>query len=143
MVRQPELYWHVADHYAIAVSKRDELKEEYRRIDAELAIELRDSIEDEKKKCTEAMVQAAVASHPKHMEARSAFMESSLKADRWQALKEAFEQRGWALRELCRMFLASYYAESSVEGKETGETRRVKYEQQRDEMAEFRRKNRR
>lgn len=132
--RQPMLFFEVSEAYVHAAAERDACKEELTSIDAELDGTVRAALA-KKEKVTEAMVKNAVQSHQKHQDAFDTYMQAKTKADLLSALKEAFSQRGYMLRDLAQLFMASYYEQTSVG---TTNLERAKYNKNRERLADAR-----
>jgi len=133
--RQPMLLFEVSEAYVQAAAERDACKEELTSIDANLDGDVRAKLSRSEDKVTEAMVKNAVQTHQKHQDAFDTYLTSKTKADELQALKEAFLQRGYMLRDLAQLFLASYYENTSV-GQSMVE--KAKYNRNRERIAESR-----
>jgi len=137
---QPNLLYQISEAVAEAMAERDASKEELARIDAELDVEVRAKMEKEKRdpkaKITEAMVTSRIMMNRRHEEAFDTFMLAKRDADKLLALKEAFQQRGYMLRELASLYVASYYEQSSVQG--NSRTDAAVYKRNRERLAEGR-----
>jgi hypothetical protein len=81
-------------------------------------------------------VKNAIQAHSAHAAAYDTYILAKTRADTLQALKDAFQQRSYMLRELASLYVSSYYDESSVKG--TGKTDKMIYDRQRERMAEAR-----
>lgn len=114
--RQPSLFFDVSEAYVAAAAKRDACKEELASIDAELDAVVRKRLEDNKERITEAAVKNGIQTHADHGPAFDTYMDAKQEADLLFALKEAFQQRGYMLRDLASLYVASYYEQSSVRG---------------------------
>ena len=122
LVEQPELFFHVASQQVMASSRRDQAKEYSKRVDAGLFMRIRQEMIDEGERPTEITVNARVESHKDHTVERDAYLELMKEADLWLALKEAFMQRSYMLKDLASLHITNYYATSSVRG---GDAREV------------------
>ena len=133
---QPMLFFEVSEAYVEAAAERDACKEELTSIDATLDGEVRAALAKSEDKVTEAMVKNSVQSHSKHQDAFDTYMAAKTKADLLLALKEAFAQRNYMLKELAHLFVASYFEQTSIG---TGALEKAKYNQRRNIMADARR----
>lgn len=131
--QQAQLLGAVSDEYADAVAERDRLKEMMATTDARLDYEIRQVLEAEETKATEAMVKSLVQTDTAHRAAASKWLAAKLRADRLQVLKEAFKERGQNVRELCSLFVTNYFEKTSVEVK--GDASEARYRLQRAKMA--------
>lgn len=140
LVRQPALFFKVADAYVEAVAERDSCKEELAAVDAELDPKIRGRFEQMGDKYTEAMVKAEIQLAKKHQDAFDTFNLAKARADRLLALKEAFQQRNYMLKELASLYVSNYYDKTSVQG--TSSTDKAAYDRRRERLAEGRRASR-
>lgn len=97
LIQQPELYWHVANEAAIAVSERDTVK-----LDLEIATaaeddRLRGMADRNKEKVTEAGIRQQLAGSTKLQALERKLLEKKLLADSWEALHQSYRQRSYAL----------------------------------------------
>lgn len=114
--KQAYCMYQVAEEYAEKVSKRDALKERIDTVDAEIADKLRKSAAVAGDKLTEANLQQKISMHEQHLKAHEEFLEAKKEAEVWGALKDAFIQRGLALRELASLYTANYFANEPIKG---------------------------
>jgi hypothetical protein len=114
--RQPMLFFDVAEACVDAMAERDAAKEELASADAELDGLVRTALNKSEDKVTEAMVRNSIQMHKKHVDAFDAYMGAKTKADMLLALKEAFGQRSYMLRDLVQLYVSSYYEQNSVQG---------------------------
>lgn len=115
LIRQPQRFYEAGEAYARAVDSREAAKDKLKLVSADLYLRLRRKLSD-KEKPTEAMVNAHVESDDEHMAAKAQLAQATAAAEQAQALKEAFSQRAWMLRELCALYVSGYYSKGSVEG---------------------------
>lgn len=105
LVEQPDLYYHVAEHFVSAVARRDEVKLSIEQVTAELGEQMRKAAAARDEKLTEAAITRKLADTPRLQEMEAQYLHLRLEADKWQALKEAFQQRSFMLRELVAIFI--------------------------------------
>lgn len=129
IIQQPQLFFEVSEAYVEAVAVRDSKKEELAQIDAELDAKYRNSLE----KATEGTIKAKIQTDKKHGTAFTAYINAKELADSLLALKEAFQQRGYMLRDLVSLHTANYYETSSARG--TGQTEDFAYHRRRERLA--------
>jgi len=137
IVEQPQLFFKISEAHVNAIAHRDWCKEEVSRVDADLAGAHRRKIEKTGARATDAAVSAAVAADPQHQAAVDAHMKARTDADLLGALKEAFSQRSYMLRDLAALAIANYYEKSSIEGDKN--TKEFQHQKKLDRMAEARR----
>lgn len=100
LIKQPELFYNVADALAIAMSERDGAKLDFESAVAEEDGRLRVQAERKEEKLTEAGIRQLLAANPKLQELESNRLRKKLQADRWEALHAAYKQRSYALSAL-------------------------------------------
>lgn len=135
-VEQPQLFHDVCEGAAYAVSRRDQLKNEVKQVDAKLANRLRKKLAEEGK-VTKDMLEARVEAHEEHTEAVKLYSTAAFEVDQWAALKEAFGQRLKALEYLVDLFKAGYFQAGSSKA---GQANEAQYEERREKMREARRR---
>jgi hypothetical protein len=108
LVEQPGLFYEVAEAVSIANSQRDAIKLELEETQAELDQQFRRKALDEDIKVTEAMLQNQIRTAPRIKDLQRRYLESRTNADNRQALKEAYQQRSFMLRELVAVQLAHF-----------------------------------
>jgi len=138
IVKQPSLFFKASEAYVEAVAERDACKEELSTIDAELDGEIRERLEKRGDKTTEAIVKNEIQTEKRHSAAFDTYILAKTRADRLLALKEAFQQRGYMLRDLASLYVANYYESSSVQGNSRSDA--AVYNRQRERLADARTK---
>lgn len=110
LVRQPQLMFEAGELMARALSLRDRAKDDLKRTTAAASSTVRGEMD----KATEAKVSAEVEQRRDVGEATDALRVATRLANEAQAVKEAFAQRGYVLRDLCSLFISGYFSSSSV-----------------------------
>lgn len=105
LIEQPDLYYHVADAFVTAVAERDAAKLNMEQAIAELDKQFREAAAAAEEKVTETSLQRKIATTPRIQTLEKDLLRYRVDADRWQALKEAFQQRSFMLRELVSMYV--------------------------------------
>lgn len=126
-VRQPELMQRASSRYAMAISIRDEAKDKVKQVEAEIEQNMRDR-QPEGRGVTDKAVKAMVDAHPRRKQAVEAYVASVREAAEWEGMFESFKNRGFALTELVKLFLADYYSRNTATNV-THESKRQEYEQ--------------
>ncbi len=123
VIRQPVLFYTISELLTDAIAERDAAKEELSMTDADLDNEGRRVLTkaDSKAKTTEAMFKNYVQTHQDHENAFKVWLDAKTKADKLLALKEAFQQRSYMLRDLVSLYSANYYEEASIKPSKTQE----------------------
>lgn len=109
-ISQPNDYYHAATGFAMAVSLRDQAKNNLDVAEAELYLHFRRNSE----KLTEANLKAMVEADDDRHEYLDQYMQAKLLADKWLALRDSFTQKGHALRELAELHKLNYFGERSL-----------------------------
>lgn len=114
VIRQPVLFYNISEQLTDAIAERDAAKEELNSIDAELDGTWRRKLSKADSKVTEKMVANCVQTSAEHEKAFDMWLTAKTKADKLLALKEAFQQRSYMLRDLVSLYSANYYEDSSI-----------------------------
>lgn len=114
----PDLFYKVASELALAISNRDEAKQDVDDIEAVVDMELRRAASISEDKVTEKAIESNKRADKRVVSANDKFLEARFEAAKWAALKEAYESRSYALSKLVDLYLANYF--SSQEDKKTG-----------------------
>jgi hypothetical protein len=116
LIEQPALFYHVADGYAKAVAERDMIKLALANVCAELDQQLREEAEKHEEKITEKLIEQRLRLLPEVRELNGKLLAAQAEMDRWLAMKEAFQQRSYVLRELVALKLGELHALSIERG---------------------------
>lgn len=130
LIEQPEVFHHVAHALVLASSERDAAKLAFEELQAKLDQELRAKAVRTGEKTTESAIQNQLRTLPAVQEAQRFYLDSRQAADEWLALKEAFSQRSFMLRELVALYIAQRH-DHAMEGG-AGQARAALSEQNRD-----------
>jgi hypothetical protein len=106
LVRQPELYYHVADAYSQAVAERDATKFDIEVAEAEEAQAIRNQAAKNEEKVTESSVKEQLVLSPRLQKLRRTQAAQKEAAEAWMALMDAYKQRSYMLREMVPMYLS-------------------------------------
>lgn len=114
----PVLFYNVSAELALAISNRDEAKQDLEEVEAVVDMELRKSAAVSGERTTEKEIESNRKTDQRVKSANDKFLVEKLNAANLAALKEAFEQKSYALSKLVDLYLANYY--SSNEDKKAG-----------------------
>jgi len=117
LVEQAELFFHVADAHARAVAVRDGAKLDIEQAEAAADVRLRAQAAAREEKLTEPAIMHKLRLDPKLVEMRNKLLECQQAVGQWAALKEAYLQRNYMLKEIVAMHL------SRLSGSSISETR--------------------
>lgn len=109
---QPELFYRVAKALALEVSRRDAAKQALADVEAIVDLDQRRIAAEEDRKITEGEIKAHVQTNSRVGGARQRFAARSEASAKLGALKEAFQQRSYALKDLAGLYVANYYSAS-------------------------------
>lgn len=113
---QPDLFARVAHMAVLWAGFRDTAKHKLAVVEAEVSALVRQQFADEGSKVTETAVKEEVVQHPNLKNQTRKYLETRREADLWQGYKDAYEQRGRMIRDLCQLYIAGYYQNSAVRG---------------------------
>jgi hypothetical protein len=138
LVNQPNLYFKVGKFYAEAMSVRDAAKLNRDKEQAELDRLVRQEAYDANEKITETQVLNRIKENPSYDVVQDRYAQLSKIAEVWLAMKESFQQRSYAIKDLCALWIANYYTDS-VGNAERNQSRDRTATSNRERMAEARR----
>jgi len=125
LIEQPQHYADAAREFALAVSRRDRAKHVLDETRARVDAQERQMARDNEEKITDSLLTARITVHPDVVQANKARDNWARMAALWEALKEAFEQRSYALKDLCALYHAGYWANSAGGGARRGAEERA------------------
>jgi len=114
VIRQPVLFYEISEQLTEAIAERDAAKEELAYADAELNSYYRNKHKNSTSRVTDSFIQSCIQTDEDHVAANKTWMDAKLKADKLLALKEAFQQRSYMLRDLVSLYSANYYESNSI-----------------------------
>lgn len=100
VANQPGNLADVSEKLAYAESRRDEKKEQLKTVDAEVRLAL---VESAEQKETEKLLDARVQVSPEHAAAFKTLLAAEREVGEWQALRDAWKDRSYMVREMCLM----------------------------------------
>lgn len=112
VIRQPVLFYTISEQLTDAIAERDAAKEELASVNADLDSTWRKKLKDAK--ITEKVIQNHVQTSAAHETAFNNWLAAKTRADKLEALKDAFQQRSYMLRDLVSLYSANYYEVSSI-----------------------------
>ena len=128
---QPQKYNDAAEAFAMAVSRRDFLKEKLKEVDATVDGLIRKK--HQRDGLTVQAITALVARHKDHLNAAMAYRKSCTAVDILEGIREAYKMRSYALQGLATFWVEGYNQENSVRGhdvNQVGEAERFKLRQE-------------
>src|SRR5262245_60487863 len=109
LVEQPSLFFEVARKFAVLISQRDQAEQAVKVVRAQVGLEVRREAQYEEDKVTVAEVEARVAAHRDVLEAQKVHHELAADAGTWGALKEAYQQRSYAIKSMVDLHVTGYF----------------------------------
>lgn len=118
LAEQPTLFYHVAKQLALEISRRDAAKQTLAEVEASADQGIRDHAETNEFKLTEKDVESQKRLDPNVQQCIKVLADLEYRTRRLTALKDAFQERGYALKGLVDLYSISYYAESTGPSKQ-------------------------
>ncbi|MDP3937714.1 MAG: hypothetical protein Q8R92_06220 [Deltaproteobacteria bacterium] len=109
---QPVMFYRVANAYALEISRRDAAKQALQDVEAEADLSVRGRAQRDDQKITEGQIRATVQTDGRVAQAQASLARRSEAVGKLAALKEAFQQRSYALKDLAGLYVANYYTAS-------------------------------
>lgn len=109
LIQQSQLYYEAGSQYAKAASRSAFLKEQLRKVQSEVDLEIRAQAIEAGDKVTETMVYNKSILDPRYKQAFYEYATSCQEVDEMSALKEAFSQRAYLLKDLVALYLNGYF----------------------------------
>lgn len=110
LANNPKVFEEIADALALAISRRDAASDEVKEIMAECDQSIRVGFEkEEKKKPAEPQIAQMVILHPDVKAAKARLRNREEDVGRLQAMKESYQVRGYAIKDMVSLHLASYF----------------------------------
>jgi len=121
LMEQSESFYHVARETAYAAARRDASKYDLESAEALQGQKIRLESASDKQRVTEAAIAERLAILPNIQKLNMQLLKDKAHAEAWTALKEAFQQRSFMLRELVALRLRQHYDIAMEHG--SGQTR--------------------
>jgi len=109
-----ENYHLVSKGYKKTLEQRDSLKKDLKNIHADLTFEVRDTLQDAYGKITESMVAAQIEKESRHRKLVDQLSVAEAELGRWEALKQVYEQRSYALNKMVDLYIAGYFGAAPI-----------------------------
>lgn len=142
LIAQPDLFYRVSKQLVHLVSKRDAAKHYLEVTEAEVDETIRAHARDterkradkgeKEKKVTEGEIRAQISMHEDVVTAHQSLADLTRRAAAWLALKEAYQQRSYVLKDLTALHIANYYTDAparNASGRQYDDTRRAMNEE--------------
>jgi hypothetical protein len=139
LIEQPDLFYRIAEALAMAISRRDAAKQELEIVEAETDRAVRVSMARGGEKTTEPGIKNAVRLHKDVIAATNELGDLQTEVGKISAMKEAYQQRSYVLKDLVALHIRSYYGDTTP-GAPGTDARAAKYSHDRADMASERRR---
>lgn len=134
LIEQPGNYFLAAEQHALAVAEAATAKDNIKKIMGKMYKAY------SKAGGTQNIINAKVESCKAVRLARKNHHEKILSEGRWSAMKDAFAQRAFILKDLTQMHLRAFFGEDSVTAKDRNDVSQADYGKNRAAMAQGRKK---
>jgi outer membrane protein assembly factor BamA len=111
LISQSHIYGHVGVLFAMASARRDKKKNDLEVLEASLNRDIRDQLTTDGEKVTDDKVKAMIKLEQTHQRAMSEYLDARFLADKFEAIKEAYKQRAYMLREVATLRATDYFGE--------------------------------
>lgn len=138
LIQQPSLFYEVSRHLTILLSRRDEAKSNLQAAEARADIGIRRKAREKEEKKNEAEIAAEKRLSTDVAKADRAHQRLVQTCGHFEALKQAFQQRGFVLKSLADLYVSNYFTQSSG-GKERSGIKEERAGQNKQNMARMRR----
>lgn len=141
LVEQPDFYYRVSKAYSLLLSRRDAAKSRLEEVRAEADGQIRNAANKTAEKVTETSITNRVLLSDDVREAIERLAAAQSEMSKWLMLREAFEQRSYALKDLSALYSAGYFTDrtGSSARRDAGDR---KYEKDKEGLAQSRRETR-
>jgi len=110
---QPEHLYEVSKKWTLYISRRDQAKQNLTLLESQIGIEIRSTLRKEDKKTTEKEIETLLISDEAIVEANRDLLKLSAAIGQLNALKEAFINRGYVLKDMVSLYLHNYFGDPS------------------------------
>ena len=112
LLRQPDFLYQVSKRLALQTSRRDSAKQLLTETEARVDAEIRNDAYKADEKITEKEVSSQKILNKEVQTAERQLLNLNLIVGQLNALKEAYQQRSYMLRELTSLYIANYYGDA-------------------------------
>lgn len=116
LLEQPQNFYHVAQAVSLWTSRRDAAKQALALLEAKFEKDIRHDAEIAKEKITVSEVESEKRMDKAIQAAQTELLKYNHTVASFSNLKEAYQQRGYVLKELVSLYTVSYYAVNQSQG---------------------------
>lgn len=138
LVEQGNVFHRVGMSYADSISGRDFSRNQLERIKAEIDRDIREEAVQEHQRLTEAQIAHKITENETYQTAFSNYLSWKTLSEKWLSLRESYNARAYALRDLVQLFGMNYW-ERSIIKQESDEARDRRSTEVRAKLTEKRR----
>lgn len=109
---QPEMFYRVSKALALEISRRDAAKQAHQDAEFKADLSIRARAEEQGKKMTESEVRSRVNQSDDVVFKREELLRLNERVGLLSSLKEAFQSRSYALKDLVGLYVSNYYSAS-------------------------------
>lgn len=142
LIQQPDLFYRVSKELTLAVSRRDLAKQELEELIAELGNDVRVTAVRNEEKVTEGGIKEKVTMDNSVKRAEREMLSHSRIVGQLTALKDAYVQRSYMLKDLAGLYVANYYTDSAGSGRDPNAVKNRAGEDARAAMSDERKRRR-
>lgn len=135
---QAQLFWEVSEKHVQCMTERDELKAEVGRFHSQLGLNERVNLAEAGLKVTEVAIESRVLSNEDMIRVGNSYLSAKSESDTWFAMKEAFAQRSYVLKDMVSLYIAGYFGDVTPKAN-AGRLDTIKHEERKSAMAKQRR----
>lgn len=130
IAQQPELFSLVAEKATEFNGLKESVKHNVELLEARLSYQYR---RDAPGRTTDKSTKEWVETQQSYINKRKEYIQVKYLAECWDALRNAFQQRGYMLRDLAQLYVAGFFSDISI--KESIATNEVQYEESKKRLA--------
>lgn len=117
LIKQPQLFFEVAEAAAIARSRMDAAKDNVERVESDVDQRIRQDAANEDERLTEKEIKALIQNDDDRVKAYASYLDLKRQTEELDQLRDSFRQRGYMLRELAALYISGYFQTSSTKGR--------------------------
>lgn len=140
LVQQPDWFYRVSKKLTYLVSQRDAVKQSLAEEEARCDAQFRSDAKNEKDKTTETEIKNMIRLDKEVRKISDHLLTLNRQVGEMTALKEAFQQRSYVLKDLVNLYVANYYTSNQDGGPSSRALKDHASDQARRGMAEARRR---
>jgi hypothetical protein len=113
LLKHPDIFYRVSKALVLQISRRDALKQNCDEVESRVELQIRQDAAEQQQRMREGEVESLKSTNAEVQRVRGELLNAKRTVGLLEALKEAFTQRSYVLKELVALWIANYYSESS------------------------------